>query len=107
MKIKSVRDLMQTLREGPYTSWGSYPKFWLTYDGSTLSYEAVREEIWQIARAVRDAQRPGDWSDPSWRVIGCDVNWESTMYCDHTGDLIPSAYGPVDGDDPETEQSTE
>jgi hypothetical protein len=28
-----------------------------------------------------------------WRVIGCDVNWEDpSLYCDHTGARIPSAY---------------
>ncbi len=100
MLIHNVRDLMITLREGAYTSLGSYPKYWVTADGEVLSYKSVLKNVGQIARAIRgDSKRvdvdPARFysSDAQWRVIGCDVNWEDPdLMCDHSGERIPSAY---------------
>lgn len=88
----TVRDLMKSLRHGgPFTSVGCYPKFWLTADGGVLSYNAVCENLWQIARAVRDG-KAGPESE-QWRVVACDINWEDPdMFCDHSGERIESAY---------------
>ena len=87
MNIKSVRDLMTAVRYGRFTSVGCYPLFFLTSDGGTLDPRTVREEIWTIARAVRDDVNDG------WRVVAVDVNWENPdMYDDHTGERIESAY---------------
>lgn len=87
MEISTVKELIQSLREGKYSSLGSYPKFWLCDDGGELSYEAVVENIWLVARSVRDKRKDG------WQVIGVDINWEDAdMYCSHTGKRIPSAY---------------
>jgi hypothetical protein len=83
----TVHEFLESLRGGKYTSVGSYPKFWLASDGETLSYEACRENVWRIARAIRDNDNSG------WRVVGCDANWEDPeMYCAHTGERIESAY---------------
>lgn len=91
MEISTVKELMQSLREGKYTSAGGYPKFWLCDDGAALSYEAMVAEIWLVARAVRDRDRNG------WRVVGYDINWDDPdLCCAHTGELIPSAYGEPD-----------
>jgi hypothetical protein len=28
-----------------------------------------------------------------WRVVACDTNWEdASLYCDHSGERIESAY---------------
>lgn len=87
----SLRGLMASLREGPFTSVGSYPKYWITADGGTLSYEAIMAEIWQVARVVRDHANAPD--ERQWRVIAVGVNWEDAeLRCDHTGKRIPSAY---------------
>lgn len=87
MLINTVRDLMQAVRQGRFTSVGCYPLFFLTDDGATLDPRTVREEIWRIARAVRDGAAGG------WRVVAVDVNWEDPdMYDDHTGERIESAY---------------
>jgi hypothetical protein len=87
MQISTVKELMQSLREGKHTSCGGYPKYWICDDGAALSYEAVIEEIWLVAMAVRDKHRNG------WRVVGVDINWEDpNLYCAHTGKRIPSAY---------------
>ena len=83
----TVSTFIESLRRGRYTSIGSYPKFWATADGGVLSYEACMQNVWQIARAIRDRD------SAEWRVVNCDVNWEdSNLICDHTGDRIASAY---------------
>lgn len=88
MEIKTVKDFNAALKEGPYTSIGSYPVFFLTDDGGTLSYKTAKKEAREIRRAIREESRDG------WRVVAADVNWEDTeMYDDQTGELIESAYG--------------
>jgi len=83
-----VRRVVVSLREGRFTSIGSYPKFFHAADGSVLSHEAVRSELGQVLRATRDD------SDRQWCIRGEDINWEDpSMYCEHTGDRIESAYG--------------
>lgn len=96
MLIHNVRDLMTTLREGAYTSLGSYPKYWVTADGGVLSYKSVLENVGQIARAVRDSRnhtaRLGI-DQRRWQVVACDVNWEDPdLMCDDSGERIESAY---------------
>ena len=83
----TIREFLDSVRTGKYTSVGCYPKYWLMRDGETLSYEAVRENIFAIARAMRDH------NDAQWECVGCDVNWEDPdMYCAHTNARIESAY---------------
>ncbi len=85
----TVREFLDSLREGKYSSVGSYPLYWVTSDGGVLSYEACRAEVWRIARAIRD----WDWDSGGWRVTGYDVNWEDPeLYCDHTNKRIESTY---------------
>jgi hypothetical protein len=83
----TVKRLVAELREGRSTSIGSYPKFFITADGGSLSFEAVRDNIMTVARATRDG------FETQWCVVGCDVNWEDpALFCDHTGKRIESAY---------------
>jgi hypothetical protein len=90
-KRYTVRDLMRDLRSGPYTSLGCYPTYFIAADGEALSHQAVRDNVWQVARAVRD----GD--NKEWQVIGFDVNWEDpNLYCAASGDRIESAYAEKD-----------
>lgn len=87
MRDLTIREFLASLREGPYSSVGSYPKFWLASDGETLSYAACMANCGRIARAIRDRLNDG------WRVIACDANWEDTaMFCADTGERIESAY---------------
>jgi hypothetical protein len=90
----SYRDLIRDLIEGPFTSIGSYPKFFITSD-SILSYDAVMSEWREYVLATLDHR--GKVFQQGWPrihiIIGCDVNWEnSTLFCDDTGERIPSAY---------------
>ncbi len=83
----TVAWFMTTLRGGAYTSIGCYPLFWLCSDGETLSFEACRQNVWRIARSIRDGANDG------WRVVACDVNWEDPeMFCADTNERIESAY---------------
>jgi len=82
----TVHEFLESIKT-KYTSYGCYPIFWVTADGSVLSYEACRENVWQIARAIRDND------NAQWRVTAYDANWENPeLYCDHTNERIESAY---------------
>jgi hypothetical protein len=78
-----------SLAYGAYTPMGGYPKYFITSDGETLSFDAARKN----ARLIREAI--ADNSDCGWRVVACDINWESLLYCCHTNKQIESAYDPI------------
>jgi hypothetical protein len=83
----TVADFDRDLAE-PYAWPGGYPRFFITSDGEALSYAAARDNAELIRKSIAERSRDG------WRVDGCAVNWEdSELYCDHTGELIESAYG--------------
>lgn len=87
MNIENVHDLMESLREGRYTSLGSYPKFYLCHDGGVLSHDAVMENLFLIGRSIRDKDNNG------WRIVGVYVNYEDgELFCSHSGEKIPAAY---------------
>jgi hypothetical protein len=92
--IKTVRDLMKVLRNsGSYTSLGCYPLFYVAADGESLHPKCVLENIWSVARAVRDSQRKGFAPDRNWQVVGIEINWEDPdMQCAHCNERIESAY---------------
>ena len=81
-------DLKQALRAGPYAWPGGYPLYFLSSDGSVLSFAAVRGELRQVLHALR---HPGH--DPWWEVVTVCTNWEEPdLCCEHTGQPIPCAY---------------
>lgn len=87
MEIKTVKDFINALRSLKYTSYGCYPKFFYTEDGQALSFDSAHENVFLIARAIRDN------NDKQWRVIGMEINWENNdLYCSHSGEKIESAY---------------
>lgn len=74
----STLDVKRALKAGPYAWPGGYPQFFLMRDGAALSFEAMRERFREEARSV----------------AAIAINWEDdSLTCDHTGKLIPSAYG--------------
>jgi hypothetical protein len=88
MRITTVRQLIQALRAGKYTSMGSYPTYFIAADGEALSHEAVQANIMQVGRAIQ-----GRNPERQWRVIAVDVNWEDeALYCADTGERIECAY---------------
>ena len=89
-RIETTAELKSTLRAGPYVWPGGYPLFFFTSDGGALSFKTVRDELRQVLDSIRHG------IDDGWRVVGCGINWEDTsLFDDHTGDLIESAYGEV------------
>ena len=87
MNIETVGDFRRAIRQGPRRP-GGYPVFFITSDGAALSYAAAKAEkrnvLWSIGHKMNDG----------WRIIGADINWEDQdLTCDHTGQLIESAYG--------------
>lgn len=88
MSRYTVEDFDRDLQE-PYAWPGGYPRFFVMHDGETLSFKAATECRDQIRTAIEERSHCG------WRVVACDVNWESELYCAHTGERIESAYEPV------------
>lgn len=91
MKITRCDQFNLALSQGPWTWPGSYPTYFLCSDGETLSFEAAVE----MQAVIRDAIIAENDHD-GWRVVGHNINWESTLYCAHTGKRIPSACGEDD-----------
>jgi hypothetical protein len=88
MQINTVHDFRRAIRNGAYAWPGGYPLYFITSDGTALSFDAAKTERRNILQSI--AHRSND----GWRVIGADVNWEDQdLTCDHTGERIPSAYG--------------
>jgi len=83
--INTVHEFFEALRAGRYTSIGSYPVYFVTHDGETISYPAARERASDEGRAIRD--------NNDSRIVAVEVNWESTdLVCCHSGEHIESAY---------------
>lgn len=68
----------------PSHCWpGGYPLFYFTQDGGTLCPPC----------ANANDSLGGDPSDPQWRLVEVDANWENaSLYCDHCSKRIESAY---------------
>jgi hypothetical protein len=88
MRIETVKDFGNALKQGPYAWPGGYPLFFVTSDGGALAFGTAWEERANIAQAILSNDTHG-----GWRVIGVDVNWEDPeLMDDHAGERIESAY---------------
>lgn len=86
-----LREVKERLRTGKYACIGGYPLYFITEDGSALSFEAVRSEWRNIVQAHLWYKNGGD---PAWTLAAVVANWEDPdLICDHTGEQIESAYG--------------
>ena len=80
---RSLR-LADQLAASPYAWPGGYPLFAVTDDGAALCKCCSRTERAAIGTTT---------GDDGWCVTSLAVNWEDpTLYCDHCGDRIESAY---------------
>jgi hypothetical protein len=87
-EITNTHELRATLRAGPYAWPHDYRMYFLTSDGSALSFATVRAEYRVISRAVRMRD-----CCSGWNVVACEINHEDANLIDeHTGELIESAY---------------
>ena len=82
----------------PTVAWpGCYPLYYVTEDSGTLCPDCMNAERGLIEAAEAD-------NDSQWHVIGYDVNYENdSLYCDHCGKQIESAYGDPTAEVDETE----
>jgi hypothetical protein len=88
MQINTVSDFRKAMRNGPYAWPGGYPCYFVTSDGCALSFEAAKKERRNIIDSIASNYKDG------WQVVAMDINWEDgSLFCDHTGKQIESAYG--------------
>ncbi len=88
----NVKTLAKIVRSGPYAWPGGYPVYYVTADGAALSHASVLENYASIADAIRTNHQSG-----GWYVEAASINWEDAeLYCDNTGERIPSAYAEID-----------
>lgn len=88
-----LRDILKVREDGTvginygYNDGGySNYVYFVTDDGGCLAIDTVIAEIDNVNFAGPD--------NDGWHIMGYDVNYESVLYDDHTGNLIPSAYDP-------------
>ena len=85
--IMTTIQLKTVLRSGAYSWPGCYPLFFITSDGAALSFDSVRANFRAVLWSMRNKVNDG------WRVVACEANWEdASLYCDHSGERIESAY---------------
>ena len=80
------QEFTESIERGPYAFPGGYPVFYLTRDGEALSFQAAADNAELIADVVEGG------NDPQWQVVTQEINWESELYCAHTGEQIEAAY---------------
>lgn len=88
----ACKQLKEALRSGPYAWPGGYPLYFIAADGEALSFKAVQENLREVMRATCFRHY-----DKGWRIVGVEINWEDEhLYCAHSNERIPSAYGEED-----------
>lgn len=86
--IETVSDVKSALRYGNYSDVGGYPLFFITSDGSALSFESARDNFYQVCYSIKHDINDG------WKITGVDINYEDNdLYCEHSGEKIDCAYG--------------
>ncbi len=77
----------------PAYAWpGGYPVYYVTADGGEMCPACANGG--NGSEATEDAD-----AEDQWRLVANDVHWEGeSLWCDHCGGEIESAYGPVDGE---------
>lgn len=82
----SIEVLKDSIREGKYTSLGSYPKLYIMEDGGIICPSCIKANYKLVLQARLSR------SDPQWNVVHVDVNWEGDCTCDNCYSNIESAY---------------
>lgn len=80
----NIKEFIQSIRDGAYTSIGSYPKFWITSTNEAICYQCIKDNCLDMGRAINRTL--------FGRIVGCDINWESQMDCNECSAEIESAY---------------
>lgn len=89
MQIKSFADVLSALQNGPYAWPGGYPLFFITKDGSALSFAGAAACL----NIIEAAMEGDDYAAPIRKVVAVEVNWEDdSLFCCETGKQIEAAY---------------
>jgi hypothetical protein len=82
--IDSINKLKACLRAGEYTFPGCYRLFFITEDGSCLSFSAVLDNLQEIYYSMMHEMKDG------WGIVGlgCVNESDEDIYCDHTSELL-------------------
>lgn len=84
----------------PEFAWpGGYPLLYVFTDGGCMCPDCANENITEIDDAIRSehGNRPPTATGVVWAVAGVDAHMEGEPEtCDHCGEQIESAYGPVE-----------
>lgn len=84
--INSTADFKATVRNGAFAWPGGYPLYFICDDGGALCFDCARSCAREIIDAIHTRSRGG------WRVVGCDINYEDEICCDHCSKDIDAAY---------------
>jgi hypothetical protein len=86
--IHNAAELKATLRAGGFAWPGGYPMYFVMADGEAISFKTARANLRELLAAIANPS-PHD----SWRVYGCEINYEDgDLYDAHTNERIESAY---------------
>jgi len=82
--ITCGKELCACLRAGPFQWPGLYALYFLTDDGATLSFDAVRENLRSVIDSIRTKCSDG------WRVVALAsmAETDGEVTCEHTGKAI-------------------
>ena len=94
-QIDTLREFMDALAEGPWTSLGGYPKYFCTKDESCISFATAWRNRDVIAYAMT-VDRLGGY-EREWDVAFVAINYEDDLEDDWTNNAIEAAY-IADGD---------
>ena len=92
LEINNTAQLKATLRAGQTSDLGGYPLFFMAADSSVYSFEGVRANLSQHIAAWNDPARTSRHFDGAMLIVACCINYEDELWCDWTGERIPSAY---------------
>jgi hypothetical protein len=83
---EGLTDVKLLRKEWPRWAWpGGYPIYYLTADNGVLCSKCANDNV------ELTSDRDGD---DQWRIVYADINYEdSSLYCEHCGELVESAYG--------------
>jgi hypothetical protein len=96
---KRIQDHIKENHKVDVLAWpGCYPLYYLTKDGGVLCPDCVNNNIELVT----------DPDDPQWYIVASEVNYEDdSLYCDHCGEQIESAYADDDDDDNDDDNDEE
>ncbi len=87
---EAIQQVKRAIRE-PYAWPGGYPVYTVMSDGELLCANCARANFRSIVASTKNHEHDG------WQAVGAEVYWEGeSQSCGHCGNMLESAYGPVE-----------